>query len=105
MEPLLICETFVSRFKFWLDGQIHDGMQHRNELFRCLRKETVLGRQQVYDLSWALSHEGVHTVVTASKGHYTLWVSLRSLANLEGALDLSNPKLLTSQILSSGVRA
>ncbi|MBD2155629.1 hypothetical protein [Leptolyngbya sp. FACHB-16] len=105
MEPLLICETFVSRFKFWMDGQTHDGMQHRNELFRCLREETILGRQQVYDLSWALAQEGVHTVITASKGHYTLWVSLRSLAKLESVSSLSNVKLPANQTTTCGAYA
>ncbi|HEY9663266.1 MAG TPA: hypothetical protein V6C65_32875 [Allocoleopsis sp.] len=89
MEPLVICEQFVSRFKFWSDGQVQDGMQHRHELFRCLRAETVKGRQQIFDLAWALSHEGVHIIITASKEHYTLWVNLRSLAKLDSLSTLS----------------
>ncbi|HEY9662917.1 MAG TPA: hypothetical protein V6C65_31115 [Allocoleopsis sp.] len=99
MEPLLIYEKFISRFKFWLDGQVQDGMQHRHELFRCLHIETLLGRQKIYDLSWALSHEGVHTVITVSKEHYTLWVNLRSLAKLERALNLINSKVPNTQDL------
>lgn len=86
MEPLLICDKLVSRFKFWFDGQVQEGMQHRNELFHCLRTESVLGRQRIYDLSWSLSHKGAHTIITASKDHYTLWVSLRTLANVETAI-------------------
>ncbi len=99
MEPLVVCEQFVSRFKFWLDGQMQDGMQHRNELFRWLRAEKVAGRQRIYDLGWALSHEGVHTIITASKEHYTLWVNLRSLAKLESASTLSEaePELEENQ--------
>ena len=89
MEPLVICEQFVSRFKFWSDGQVQDGMQHRNELFRCLRAETVKGRQQIFDLAWALSQEEVHTIITASKEYYTLWVNLRSLTKLESLSTLS----------------
>lgn len=92
MEPMLICEDFISRFKFWLDGQMQDGMHHRNELFRCLRTEKLLGRQKIYDLGWAIAQEGVHTVITASKDHYTLWVSLRSQASLEDVSNLTMPE-------------
>jgi hypothetical protein len=101
MEPLVICEQLVSRFKFWQDGQIQDGVQHRNELFRSLRVETVAGRQRIYDLGWALSHEGVHTIITASKNHYTLWVSLRALAALESISNLTTLKPVVNPVFSS----
>jgi hypothetical protein len=101
MEPLLINETFISRFKFWLDGQVQDGMHHREELFRCFRTETQQGRQRIYDLGWALSHEGVHTVITASQHHYTLWVSLRSLETLEQASKFLDPNSTLSLACSA----
>lgn len=105
MEPLLICEKLVSRFKFWSDGQVQDGMQYRNELFRSLRVETVLGRQRIYDLGWALSHEGIHIILTASSSHYTLWVSLRSLAKLETVSNLNTPEPTVYPIQPCGVSA
>lgn len=99
MEPLIICEQFISRFKFWLDEQVHDGMQHRHELFRHVRTETVTGRQRIYDLGWALSHEGVHTIITVSNNGYTLWINLRSLTKLEHLSRSSDAELTGTQQL------
>lgn len=89
MEPLVINEKLVSLFKFWRDGQIHDGMGCRNEIFSCLRSADLRKRQQIYDLGWALAQEGVQVVITVSDAKYTLWSSLRCLGQSMELLEQS----------------
>lgn len=83
MEPLVICATLISSFKFWSDGQICDGMTHRNEFFRSIQAANPERRQQIFDLGWVLSQEGAQVIITVSKQRYTLWISLHSHATLD----------------------
>ncbi|MBL1175283.1 hypothetical protein [Pantanalinema sp. GBBB05] len=76
MEPLLLSEDCVFFFKFWLDGQIQEGMRWGYKLFRHCRTFDKDHRQQVYTLAWALMEHEVPVVITASQFNYRVWISL-----------------------------
>ncbi|HEY9907117.1 MAG TPA: hypothetical protein V6D18_05850 [Thermosynechococcaceae cyanobacterium] len=79
MDTLLINEKLIAQFKFWLDGQVQQGMRFRNELFGCAAGFQSSQRHEAFDLAWRLSQRpGQQVVVTTSNFHYTVWVSLRS---------------------------
>jgi hypothetical protein len=78
MEPLLLSEDCVFFFKFWLDGHIQEGMRWGYKLFRHCRTFDKEHRQQVYALAWALMEHEVQVVITASRSHYQVWISLDS---------------------------
>jgi hypothetical protein len=77
MEPLLINEKLVSRFNFWADGKLQNGMRCSNELFRQVRTFAFDQRQRVYSLGWALAERGIQVVITWSHQGYGLWACLR----------------------------
>lgn len=95
MEPLVVSEKLVALFKFWLNGQLHDGMRCQNELFRCIHRVNTQKQQQLYSLGVVLAQKRVETIITASKSQYTLWVSLRSSIPTErtaGTISILNAK-------------
>jgi hypothetical protein len=91
METLLINEEFISQFKFWLDGQVQQGMTFRDDLFGYVAEFKNSQRHEAFDLTWKLSQEnGQQVVVTATRSHYRIWLNLRSTTELstsDSALD------------------
>ena len=82
METLLINEKFISQFKFWLDGQVQQGMRFRSELFAHVAEFKSSQRREAFDLTWKLSQEkGQQVIVTATNSHYIVWLNLRSSAD------------------------
>jgi hypothetical protein len=72
-----LSERQVSFFKFWLDGDIRDGLSYRGELFRHSYTFARRQAEQVHALGQNLIREGTEVVVTCSDDHYRLWTSLR----------------------------
>jgi phosphoserine phosphatase len=99
MEILLINEELVSRFNFWRNAQVQQGMRYGSELFRLASRFSNHQRQQAFELAQKLSWEGAkQVVVTATAKHYTVWVSLRARSN-------AAPKPELPQLLSMALHA
>lgn len=84
--PVVLCENFVSPFKFWLEDTLHEGILYQDELFGCLDVFSDRQRTQVYELSNTLSQQGIQVVIThkrdrstwkSGSGRYKLWINLR----------------------------
>lgn len=78
--PLLITEQMIVPFKFWLDGQLQDGMRCGADLFRHYQTFNSDRREQAYSLAWALAENGVQVAITVCNANYRLWLGLRAQA-------------------------
>lgn len=81
MEPILLTEEIVSFFKFWMDGQIQEGMRWNCELFRHHRTFSKSQRELVFTSAWELTHDGTQVVITVSPDKYQIWLNLRTLSS------------------------
>lgn len=95
METLLICESLISKFRFWSNG-LQTGMRFRSELFRLDQQFHPHQRQQAFDRAWLLTQQGEQVVMTSSSAGYRLWVCLRSPHPPELELQLDSPILAFS---------
>lgn len=65
------------RFKFWLNGAIHEGLRHQDELFQLRHTFDSTQRDEVYKIGCDLESSGIKVVITFSGSQYRLWTSLR----------------------------
>lgn len=76
MKPLVIRETQVKLFKYWAEGDIHEGMRYENRLFFQVNTFTTHCYQKPLHLARLLSQQGLRSVVTVSPEQYSVWLSL-----------------------------
>ncbi|UZQ54955.1 hypothetical protein OOK60_02415 [Trichothermofontia sichuanensis B231] len=88
MLPLLLNKLNLRTFKFWQNGKLHDGLCHNNELFFALRVFDSDRRVWVQEQAAQLSQQGIPVIVTYEGNSYTIWVRLRSSAQVEAFLNL-----------------
>ncbi len=86
--PLLLHGFNLRTFKFWQNGQLRDGLCHNNELFFALRVFDSGRRVWVQEQAYQLSQQGIPVIVTYEGDSYTIWVRLRSSAQVEAFLNL-----------------
>lgn len=72
-----LSEGQASLFKFWLDGDIREGLSYDGELFCHSYTFTKQETDKIYTLGHNLMQEGVEVVVTSAGDRYRLWTSLR----------------------------
>jgi protein tyrosine phosphatase len=96
VETIVINESLVSTFKYWLNDHIEEGMRYRNELFRRSARFKKDRRQNAFDFSWELSQKGVNVVITVSDYQYTVWADLRSPAELVSSHQIFQTSLVAS---------
>jgi hypothetical protein len=87
MEPLVITGNQGSRFKYWFDGDIQEGLLFRNELFRCLYRFDASRRMLVYELAYAFAQYNVQALILFDQPQYQVWVSLRTHQPPQAALE------------------
>lgn len=83
--PYVLTEHQISPFKFYREGAIQDGMTYGNELYRLARCFSLANRLEVYRFGCELIAQGIPTVISVSKQHYSVWVSLRNPVANSGA--------------------
>jgi len=75
--PLVIKETTLFTFKFWLNDQIQEGMNYQQEMFCRLYTLAPQFRAQLYQFGCKLTQNGTLVVISITNKHCSLWVSLR----------------------------
>ena len=75
--PLVIEETALFQFKFWLNNQIQDGMHYQYEMFCRLHTVASDKRARLYRCGCKLSQSGTPTIISLNEHSCSLWVSLR----------------------------
>jgi hypothetical protein len=73
----VIDENKQSCFKFWFDGQIHDGLYYHHELFYRLQTTASEFRPQLYQSACQLAQQEA-VVMTVSSDTCSLWVRSQS---------------------------
>ncbi|WP_448561606.1 hypothetical protein [Trichothermofontia sp.] len=86
--PLLLHGFNPQTFKFWQNGKLRDGLCHNNELFFALRVFDASRRLWVQEQAGQLSQQGIPVIVTYEGDSYTIWVRLRSSAQVEAFLNM-----------------
>lgn len=84
----VVSENLVQRFNFYLQGEIHQGMQHNCDLYGLVEEVEPKQRFKVFELAQALSSQAQAIVVTDADDRYRIWVSLKNpsvLSTLCGA--------------------
>ncbi len=76
--PSVVTEPQITRFKFYLDQSVQDGMTYQNELYRLAQAFPSRDRQTAYRYGCELVGQGVPTIISVSKQHYLVWISLRN---------------------------
>lgn len=77
MLPLLLSHELVHTFKFWQDGQLHEGMSSGKDLYRFNAQFALQERQKAFQVATELAHKGLQVCVTCMRSEYKIWVSLR----------------------------
>jgi hypothetical protein len=78
MLPLLLSHELVHPFKFWHDGQLHEGMSSGKDLYRLNAQFALQERQKAFQVATELAHKGLQVCVTCMRTEYKIWVSLRA---------------------------
>lgn len=85
MKLLVISEQLISPFRFWLDGELQNGMRFQGELFRRFYVAESTNLESTYSLGVALRQERLQAIITYTGAEktpsscYTIWVNLRTL--------------------------
>lgn len=77
MLPLLLSHELVHTFKFWQDGQLHEGMSSGKDLYRFNAQFALQERQKAFQVATELAHKGLQVCVTCMRNEYKIWVGLR----------------------------
>ncbi|MDB9518412.1 hypothetical protein PN466_15820 [Roseofilum reptotaenium CS-1145] len=96
MLPLVVKENTLFTFKFWLNDQIQEGMNYKQEMFCRLYTLRPQFRAQLYQFGCKLTYNGTRVVISITEQHCSLWVSLRDpivkAVLIDGlSLDLPSP--------------
>ncbi len=105
--PLVLSESSVFVFKFWFNGELRDGMCHRNELFCRLRTFDAKERAKVYHLGCKLAQQYQLIALTSADMECSLWVSLRDPhveSILQQSCDLELPQISIDRIPATFTR-
>lgn len=78
MLPLLLSHELVHAFKFWHNGELHEGMSSGKDLYRLQAKFYPQERQRAFQVATELAQQGLQVCVTCLRTEYKIWVSLRS---------------------------
>lgn len=76
--PCTLPEQQLSPFKFYSNHAVQDGMTYGNELYRLAKQFSLADRSEVYLFGCELISQGIPTIISVSKQHYSVWVSLRN---------------------------
>ena len=83
MLPIVVNEELVHRFNFYLNASVQQGMRHQGELYGLVHDFSLNARLTAYQKACELVEQGIPVIVTASALGYAVWVSLRSLAQIQ----------------------
>lgn len=77
MLPKVLNEKQVHPFKFYLEGEIQQGMRHNGLLYALVSTFSLKERLKAYDVATRLTESDCRAVVTVSD-QYSIWVPLTS---------------------------
>lgn len=76
--PYVLTEQQISLFKFYGENAIQEGMTYANELYKLAKRFNLDNRLEAYRFGCEPIAQGIPTVISVSKQHYSVWVSLRN---------------------------
>lgn len=79
MSPIIIDESSIKPFFFYLDGSLHKGMSHQKRLFWLLDTLNPGDREQIRETYLNLRKQGLTCIITKSERYYRIWTDLRDL--------------------------
>lgn len=68
----------ITRFKFWLDQSLQEGIQYQHALFQKISTRDYSQRHQLYKQAHQFVQGGADTLVTYEGKTCHLWVNLQS---------------------------
>jgi hypothetical protein len=77
-QSLFISEQSTRLFNFYFSGKMCQGCNYDDELYGLIREFPANRKLQAFLLIWALVDQKVVCLLTFSKVHYRIWISLRS---------------------------
>ncbi len=77
MLPKVLNEKQVHPFKFYLEGEVQQGMRHDGLLYALVSTFSLKERLKAYDLATQLAESDCRAVVTVSD-RYSIWIPLTS---------------------------
>ena len=77
MLPKVLNEKQVHPFKFYLEGEVQQGMRHDGLLYALVSTFSLKERLKAYDLATQLAESDCRAVVTVSD-QYSIWIPLTS---------------------------
>ncbi|MDX2242682.1 MAG: hypothetical protein NW224_18495 [Leptolyngbyaceae cyanobacterium bins.302] len=98
MSPIILNEHQVHRFNFYLDGEIHQGIQHNNLLYGLAHIFNDKERLKAYELANSLTEANLRSIVTVST-RYHVWIqlSVASYAHWQECIAKRNEKAALNQ--------
>jgi len=90
MSPIVLHESAVKPFCFYLDGNLCKGVSHRNRLYYLVETLDVGEVERVRSLCLDLRRQKLTCLVTKSERYYRVWTDLRAMQVMP---DLSKPVL------------
>lgn len=77
MLPKVLNEKQVHPFKFYLEGEVQQGMRHNGLLYALVGTFSLKERLKAYDVATQLAESDCRAVVTVSD-QYCIWIPLTS---------------------------
>lgn len=73
----IISESVIQPFKFWLDGNLWDGLHFRNEFYYRLKEQPIAAWGMLQRFANGLMHDGADVLLSVDDRQCSLWVNLR----------------------------
>ena len=93
MLPKVLNEKQVHPFKFYLEGEVQQGMRHDGLLYALVSTFSLKERLKAYDLATRLAESECRAVVTVSN-QYSIWIPLTSAEYLRWQRCASNVQVI-----------
>lgn len=76
--PSIVSDQNILIFYFYFDQLVQEGMTYKNELYRLKKRFRNTQRLDAYQLGCELVEQYVPTIISVSRHHYSVWISLRN---------------------------
>jgi hypothetical protein len=79
MSPIVINESTVKPFCFYLDGNLCKGISYRNRLYHLVETLNAGDLDRVRAICLELRQQKLTCIITKTERHYRVWTDLRAL--------------------------
>ncbi|MBD1913031.1 MULTISPECIES: hypothetical protein [unclassified Leptolyngbya] len=102
MSPIVLNETSVKPFCFYLDGNLCKGVSYQNRLYHLVETLNAGNLERVREICLDLRRQKLTCIITRTEHHYRIWTDLRAM---QVGTEVAKPVLPVSFSAASELQA